>query len=93
MKMRQRNDKDIYDEIEVGDEVRTFGHYEGLRGIVTRVIEGRSVVDHGMIEVRITHNARPKKFSWLEVGDLECFVHFGWRETLALVKSRKIQID
>jgi transcription antitermination factor NusG len=65
------------DDIKVGDRVKTVGgFFEGLEGIVTRVVEGVDEDEHGTIEVKATKVSH-ERYHYLEVGELEHFVHFG----------------
>lgn len=58
-----------------------------LKGKVTRVNIGLDIYDHGYIEVEVIERDI-KEWCWVNPGDLEHFVHFGWENTLEVVKEK-----
>jgi hypothetical protein len=69
--------------MKVGDKVRTIGFFAGIEGVVTEVSIGHDVEDHGGIEIRVTKSSGEQ--SWIEIGSLEHFVHFGWEKHLQIL--------
>jgi len=57
-----------------------------LKGKVTRVNIGLDIYDHGYIEVEVIERDI-KEWCWVKPGEPERFVHFGWENTLEVVKE------
>lgn len=70
--------------MKIGDKIRTIGYFSGIEGEVISMDLGYDIEDHGCIEIRVTKSS-DSKFR-VEIGELEHFVHFGWKEHLEVIK-------
>ena len=76
--------------IKVGDYVRfregSYFHGKGDRfvGRVVKVAEGTSDEDHGAIDVILTECEN----YYLDVGEIENFVHYNWKKHLEIVEEK-----
>lgn len=72
--------------ISVGDYVRGIGSSAGFVGIVTAIVPGVSIEDHGHIEVDIIR-WDPKRYKWFSPGQInsESWVHWEWWRSMEVI--------
>jgi len=70
--------------IKIGDKVKTIGFYKGITGVVTDVVPGFDVENHGFIDIQVI-KADPKHN--LAPGDIDNFVHFNWEKAMKVIKE------
>lgn len=54
--------------MQIGDKVKGIGFFKDIEGIVTEIIPGHDIEDHGMITI-----VKPD-------GELEHFVYYAWQK-------------
>ena len=75
--------------IKIGDKILALennGSSSGLEGIVTKVRvfnPENPIVDHGVIEVKITKLGKKNKYN--KINELEHWVHYNWEKFLKVL--------
>ena len=75
--------------IKVGDNVLALennGSSSGLEGIVIKVREFNPkdpIVDHGVIEIKVTKLGKKNKYN--KIDELEHWVHYNWEKFLKVL--------
>jgi len=80
-------------QIAVGDWVRGVGSSAGFVGIVTAVVSGVSIEDHGHIDVDIVRWDQ-KRFKWFTPGKIntESWVHWEWWRSMEIIDLQPVDV-